>query len=1298
MAKKAPRFSVGRREFPSTGTGSHGVATKHKSSKTQRGKDTAKPPMHLLPIVNLAQAYDEVPVNGTSAPNIAELIRTTRHAEEQQVSHQTLDMRSRISSSRQRESSRAKGSPRSAPASVFSRSRRNPFSDEEEDIQNYSASATAFAGANQIPSKGPTGGVSVDKKSSLPFSSPQAILTPLITGGGSTSHPVSNFLSAAGSARGGMSGTITTQSSVSKRTAVMNGSHGTFNNWNSTSDIPSSNPGGFCGVPGSNSNGLVSTWNSSIMGSTTGNNTHPQPLTQGHIHDLSIVVGVRIRPFNRREVEELMNEKQRRKHNPALSASARLATTISRPKERQPFGPGREDIAGTLHSPNCGGSESLTLTSNGEVVGNPLENCELEILLDDHGQPLPVMEVLNDNRTLVLIDPLKQQGLTPDRSSKFTFDYVYSSFAPSVEIAGLDGTNSGYSHFCDTMESVSPLSSPVICGLEVDLKPEQELQAEREQHSIYVTLGLPLIDSALEGYNACIFAYGQTSSGKTYTMMGTKKHPGLIPRLCHELFKRVESLRDGHPNAASLNSIKIDVCYLEIYNEQVRDLLKQRPKNAILHYNSRFDTKDIEYQEYQTLKVRHHPERGVFVEGLTSATVASWADCERILRQGNTLRTQASTAMNATSSRSHAIFQLVITQSEGVGARVRGKQVLTHRVSKVNLVDLSGSERNSKAESMGKHLVEASNINASLSTLRRVLEAIISKKKVVPYRESLLTYVLSDNFGGNSKTVMCANVSPHAVNFAETDSTLRYATIARDVMNKVKVNDSPNSRLIRELKDRARNLQDALTNNPLSNAADANVVQSLEGEVRQYQERVQTLETKQDELVDRMKDQEDQNHKLMRALKKKKVQEEVWRKEAEKQRKHKEKLRQAFRLLVKAHPDMVQSVLFPDEAKDGAGDQVNRTGGMRFDEEDDSEVGGGQQKDGHEGNELRNSFSESSLHHDARPALTKSDADHPSSFRHHHSSKSLRKMNPLPSSSSDEEMMGKQTGIRKRWSSRHTTTTATSDNSGQDDPLRDNGSSTEREESRGVRHSHPLDKGPSAFPAAPFPSRPAARAVIAAMSSSGERENKYLQAMRSLQNYEGIDSRTSPAAKSDGTGHSRTSGSVKHGTSPDIADRTRENIPTFLPLSISSSIPSLSLPPISSVSLSPHERPSDPPDSLSSRSSPELLDVLQSFQPPHQPPPEENLYMGSSLRSASGRTSSVSSSQLRLGMELLMENSDKEAIPFQKNSKKTHRKSKSHGRSGGRNKKQRKHAKGMSSGFRASREPIHASIAPTSTL
>uniref|UniRef100_A0A8W4FMZ3 Kinesin-like protein n=1 Tax=Sus scrofa TaxID=9823 RepID=A0A8W4FMZ3_PIG len=292
------------------------------------------------------------------------------------------------------------------------------------------------------------------------------------------------------------------------------------------------------------------------------------------------------------------------------------------------------------------------------------------------------------------------------------------------------------------------------------------------QEDVFKCLGENILQNAFEGYNACIFAYGQTGSGKSYTMMGTADQPGLIPRLCSGLFERTQKEENEE------QSFKVEVSYMEIYNEKVRDLLD--PKGS-----------------RQTLKVREHSVLGPYVDGLSKLAVTSYKDIESLMSEGNKSRTVAATNMNEESSRSHA---------SGV-----------EKVGKLSLVDLAGSERATKTGAAGDRLKEGSNINKSLTTLGLVISALAdqgagkSKNKFVPYRDSVLTWLLKDSLGGNSKTAMVATVSPAADNYDETLSTLRYADRAKNIVNHAVVNEDPNARIIRELREEVEKLREQLT-------------------------------------------------------------------------------------------------------------------------------------------------------------------------------------------------------------------------------------------------------------------------------------------------------------------------------------------------------------------------------------------------------------------------------------------------------------------------------------------------------
>ncbi|KAI9854191.1 MAG: kinesin-like protein Klp8 [Vezdaea acicularis] len=309
------------------------------------------------------------------------------------------------------------------------------------------------------------------------------------------------------------------------------------------------------------------------------------------------------------------------------------------------------------------------------------------------------------------------------------------------------------------------------------------------QDNLHADLGKPLLDNAFQGYNNCIFAYGQTGSGKSYSMMGYGAEAGVIPRICQDMFERItEQQKDANL------SCTVEVSYLEIYNERVRDLLNPATKG--------------------NLKVREHPSTGPYVEDLAKLVVRSFTEIEHLMDEGNKARTVAATNMNETSSRSHAVFTLTLTQKRhDVETRMD-----TEKVAKISLVDLAGSERATSTGATGARLKEGAEINRSLSTLGRVIAALADlssgKKRnmsMVPYRDSVLTWLLKDSLGGNSMTAMIAAISPADINFEETLSTLRYADSAKRIKNHAVVNEDPNARMIRELKEELAQLRSKLS-------------------------------------------------------------------------------------------------------------------------------------------------------------------------------------------------------------------------------------------------------------------------------------------------------------------------------------------------------------------------------------------------------------------------------------------------------------------------------------------------------
>nr|XP_054758821.1 uncharacterized protein LOC129264891 isoform X1 [Lytechinus pictus] len=365
---------------------------------------------------------------------------------------------------------------------------------------------------------------------------------------------------------------------------------------------------------------------------------------------------------------------------------------------------------------------------------------------------------------------------------------------------------------------------------------------------IFNDLGSEILDSSFDGYNVCLFAYGQTGSGKTFTMMGDETDQGVIPRLCESLLERVSSYEEDV-------TFKVEVSFLEIYNERVRDLLA--PPNKAKY----------------SLKVREHPKDGPYVQDLSHHLVSDYEQVLALMHDGNLLRTTAATHMHELSSRSHAIFTITFIQakmSHGIPSEI---------VSKINLVDLAGSERASINTSKDR-LQEGANINKSLVTLGNCIQALgphvdLSKSlpdnwltsrhkraadsaamaasmeslsmsedwdalsgprrrtNYVPYRNSILTWLLKDSLGGNSKTIMIATISPASIHYNETMSTLRYARRAKHIVNQPIINEDRNVRLIRELRaeiDRLRMLLNSasLASSQASLIQDQNICRMLQ--------------------------------------------------------------------------------------------------------------------------------------------------------------------------------------------------------------------------------------------------------------------------------------------------------------------------------------------------------------------------------------------------------------------------------------------------------------------------------------
>ncbi|XP_029392185.1 stAR-related lipid transfer protein 9 isoform X2 [Mus pahari] len=381
------------------------------------------------------------------------------------------------------------------------------------------------------------------------------------------------------------------------------------------------------------------------------------------------------------------------------------------------------------------------------------------------------------------------------------------------------------------------------------VNPEDPHYASQEV--VFRDLGTEVLSGVAKGYNICLFAYGQTGSGKTYTMLGTPASVGLTPRICEGLFI-------AEDDCASLPySRSIKVSFLEIYNERVRDLLKQSNQN-----------------KSYTLRVREHPEMGPYVQGLSQHVVTNYQQAIQLLEEGVANRITAATHVHEASSRSHAIFTIHCTQA------VLQNSLPSETASKINLVDLAGSERADPSYCKDR-ITEGSNINKSLVTLGIVISTLAQNSQVfsscqslssaassggdsgvpsttsgassgggsarrqsyIPYRDSVLTWLLKESLGGNSKTIMVATVSPAHTSYSETMSTMRYASNAKNIINKPRVNEDANVKLIRELREEIERLKAMLLNFELRNFSSLNddLDESLQELVFQSDLKIDTL-------------------------------------------------------------------------------------------------------------------------------------------------------------------------------------------------------------------------------------------------------------------------------------------------------------------------------------------------------------------------------------------------------------------------------------------------------------------------
>ncbi|PRP73913.1 hypothetical protein PROFUN_16551, partial [Planoprotostelium fungivorum] len=400
------------------------------------------------------------------------------------------------------------------------------------------------------------------------------------------------------------------------------------------------------------------------------------------------------------------------------------------------------------------------------------------------------------DKTTVITDPSLPEG---SNEKVFTFDYSYNSF---------DSADSEYA----------------------------------TQERVFSDLGMSVLDNAWLGYNCSIFAYGQTGSGKSYSMLGYGADKGLIPRICEAMFEKIDA------NTNTQVFYKVEVSFMEIYNETVKDLLNPKNKGK--------------------LKVRNHPKIGPYVEDLSRLAVKSFAEIDNLMDEGTKARTVASTNMNATSSRSHAVFTIDFTT-----AKASKDGQTSETTSRINLVDLAGSERATATGSTGVRLKEGANINKSLSSLGKVISALAAnsnagKKKEthVPYRDSVLTWLLKESLGGNARTIMVAALSPADINYGETLSTLRYADNAKQIKNHAVVNEDPTAKTIRELKAEVEALRTQLVISGVE-ITGVSGISGISGISGLGPTDIVTMKAKSQE-VDRLKEELDQREKLITEMNK----------------------------------------------------------------------------------------------------------------------------------------------------------------------------------------------------------------------------------------------------------------------------------------------------------------------------------------------------------------------------------------------------------------------------------------------
>lgn len=463
-------------------------------------------------------------------------------------------------------------------------------------------------------------------------------------------------------------------------------------------------------------------------------------------------------------------------------------------------------------------SEPILLTrpkskKAGSLTSSPTVSCGIS-----HQNP-------SHDKLLTHDDAVEGTEAFRNRISEITSFRVYARVRPFImeELADMEGQErrsvvemtGTTSILLDPKENWTPKAQFEFDGSFWSIPPSHNIvhtfaDTRRKDYStqldVYNSIAKDLVPHTFNGFNSCILTYGQTGSGKTYTMMGRYDpnascggagEEGIIPRVSNDLFLILQERRDAEKNLKlhEQTKFRVEVSFVEIYMERVRDLLDP----ALRHTRGN--------EHLQDARIRQDPYSGPFVEGVTKYQVENWAQCCTLLERGSRHRTTCATAVHNQSSRSHAIFQLTLVQERVTPAKDRFSRPSVKTVAgRINLVDLAGSERGGFQD----YVKESAAINSSLLALRRVIDNLTERQNIlieqakaevtggfyqerplpqVPFRDSVLTWLLSDSIGGNARTTMVATISPLVKNYGDTLATLQWSSKARNLVTLVKMNE-----------------------------------------------------------------------------------------------------------------------------------------------------------------------------------------------------------------------------------------------------------------------------------------------------------------------------------------------------------------------------------------------------------------------------------------------------------------------------------------------------------------------------